>query len=298
MSTRDDLELLDQLQTEAEQMADELEDSTHGAFDRREFVFLSLAAAAASTFGFGARALAQAPAQATQPQAALPPLGNGEPVSWTFQPYPGGTGALMEKLVREHGVAAFQRSPFTVAAWSGRVPTSPDEIAFLPAHRLSALIKAKKLTSTQITRIYLDRLERLDPTLLCAVTIMREQALKEAARADAEIAAGRDRGPVHGIPYGVKDLFSTKGVRTTWGSKDYENRVIDEDAEVVIRLRDAGAVLIAKLATGLFAQGDQWYRGRTNNPWDIRRRRPQGAWRSASAPRHQARSCRRRASVV
>src|SRR6185437_12983086 len=90
-------------------------------------------------------------------------------------------------------------------------------------------------------------------------------------KADAEIKAGKYRGPLHGVPYGVKDLFATKGVRTTWGSRDFENRVIDEDAEVVVRLRDAGAVLMAKLATGLFAQGDQWYRGRTNNPWDIRR---------------------------
>jgi Asp-tRNA(Asn)/Glu-tRNA(Gln) amidotransferase A subunit family amidase len=100
---------------------------------------------------------------------------------------------------------------------------------------------------------------------------MEQQAMADAARADAEIKAGRYRGPLHGIPYGVKDLFSTKGVRTTWGSADFENRIIDEDAEIVVRLRDAGAVLVAKLATGLFALGDQWYRGRTNNPWDVRR---------------------------
>jgi hypothetical protein len=100
---------------------------------------------------------------------------------------------------------------------------------------------------------------------------MEDQAMAEAARADDEIKAGKYRGPLHGIPYGVKDLFSTKGVRTTWGSADFKDRVIDDDAEVVVRLRNAGAVLIAKLATGLFAQGDQWYRGRTNDPWDIRR---------------------------
>src|SRR4029077_3658600 len=115
------------------------------------------------------------------------------------------------------------------------------------------------------------RMKRLAPTLLCAVTIMEEQAMADAAKADAEIKAGKYRGPLHGIPYGVKDLFSTKGVRTTWGAGDFENRIIDEDAEIVVRLREAGAVLIAKLATGLFASGDQWYRGRTNNPWDIRR---------------------------
>ena len=274
MRNYEELDLLDQVQADAEAAADELVELNNGAFDRREFVFMSLVTAAASTFGFGARALAQAPAgagpQAPQ-QPPPPPLGNGDPVSWTFQPYPGGTGALMEKLINERGAAAFERATFIVEQWTGPVPTSEEDIAFLPAHRLSALIKARKITSTQLTKIYLDRLKRYDPTLLCAVTIMEEQAMAEAAKADAEIKAGKYRGPLHGIPYGVKDLFSTKGVRTTWGSKDFENRIIDEDAEVVVRLRDAGAVLIAKLATGLFAQGDQWYRGRTNNPWDIRR---------------------------
>ena len=270
--SRHELELLDQIAIDTELVAAAVEDSTNGGIDRREFMFMSLVTAAASTFGFGATAFAQAPGGGQPaPQATLPPLGNGEPVSWTFQPYPGGTGVLMEKLINERGAAAFKRSVFVVDKWAGPVPTNPDEIAFLPAHRLSALIKERKLTSTQLTKIYLDRIKRLDPTLLCAVTIMEEQAMAEAARADAEITAGKYRGPLHGIPYGVKDLFATKGVRTTWGSKDFENRIIDEDAEVVIRLRNAGAVLIAKLATGLFAQGDQWYRGRTNDPWDIRR---------------------------
>ena len=275
MSMDREFELLDQVQSETELLADELESLSDGGIDRREFVFLSLVTAAASTFGFGATAMAQAPGGAGRGQGAaqapVAPLGNGEAVSWTFQPYPGGTGALMEKLIEERGAAAFKRSEFAVEKWSGPVPTSPDDIAFLPAHRLSALIKEHKITSTQLTRIYLDRMKRLDPTLLCAVTIMEDQAMAEAARADADLKAGKYRGPLHGIPYGVKDLFSTKGVRTTWGSKDFENRIIDEDAEVVVRLRDAGAVLMAKLATGLFAQGDQWFRGRTNDPWDIRR---------------------------
>jgi len=272
MSIREDLELLDQTQQDLELIADEFEES---GIDRRDFVFWSLVTAAAGTFGFGARAIAQGATTApgtTAPQAAPPPpLGNGEAVSWTFQPYPGGTGALLEKVIHERGAAAFQRATFVVEPWTGKVPTDPTEIAFLPAHRLSALVKARKITSTELTKIYLERIKRLDPTLLCAVTIMEEQALAEAAKADADLKAGKYHGPLHGIPYGVKDLFSTKGVRTTWGSKDFENRVIDDDAEVVIRLRNAGAVLIAKLATGLFAQGDQWYRGRTNNPWDIRR---------------------------
>ena len=260
-------ELLEQAEIDAEAQADELQLEGLG---RREFVFMSLTAAAATTFGFSQRVAGQgAPAAQQTPPPPPPPLGNAEQISWTFQPYPGGTGALMEKLVRERGAKAFERVPFKVEKWSGAVPASDEDIAFLPAHRLSALLKEKKLTSTRLTQIYLERLKRLDPTLLCAVTIMESQGLAEAARADEEIRAGRYRGPLHGIPYGIKDLFATKGVPTTWGAKDFENRVIDEDAEVVVRLRDAGAVLIAKLATGLFAQNDQWFRGRTNNPWNL-----------------------------
>ncbi len=195
-------------------------------------------------------------------------------------PYPGGTGALMEKLAKERGRAAFDRAVFTVEPWKGTVPTNPDDIAYLPAHRLSALIKARKITSVQLTDIYLARLKKLNPTLLCAVTIMEDSARAEAVKADAEIKAGKYRGPLHGLPYGVKDLFNTKGVPTTWGAKDFENRIIDEDAEIVVRLREAGAVLIAKLATGLFAQNDQWFRGRTNNPWNL----SQGSSGSSAGP--------------
>jgi Asp-tRNA(Asn)/Glu-tRNA(Gln) amidotransferase A subunit family amidase len=243
------------------------------ALDRREFMIASLAAAVSAV---GARALqAQTPpagaASAAQQQAPAIPLGNGEPPALTFQAYPGGTGALYEKLIRERGAAAFARTPFVVEPWSGTVPTSEEDIAFLPAHRLAALIRERKLTSVRLTDIYLARMKRFDPVLQCAVTIMEEQARAEARRADEEIAAGRYRGPLHGLPYGIKDLFSTRGVPTTWGSRDFEKRIIDEDAEIVVRLREAGAVLIAKLATGLFANNDWWYRGRTNNPWDVRR---------------------------
>ncbi|MEO7999855.1 MAG: amidase, partial [Gemmatimonadaceae bacterium] len=142
------------------------------------------------------------------------------------------------------------------------------------------LLKEKKITSTRLTKIYLDRLKKYNPTLLCAVTIMESQGMAEAQKADAEIAAGKYRGPLHGIPYGVKDLFNTKGVPTTWGAKDFKDRIIDDDAEIVVRLRDAGAVLIAKLATGLFAQNDQWFGGRTNNPWNL----SQGSSGSSAGP--------------
>ena len=240
--------------------------------DRRQFVFLSLVAAAAGTFGVDV-ARAQTPGGAMLPQGAAPlaPLGNGEPPAVVFQAYPGGTGMLMEKLVKERGAVAFARAPFTVEKWAGVVPATDAEIAFLPAHTLASLIQQRKLTSVRLTEIYLERIKRLNPTLRCAVTIMEEQARAEARRADAEIGAGHYRGPLHGIPYGIKDLFSAKGAPTTWGSRDFETRVIGQDAEVVVRLREAGAVLMAKLATGLFASNDWWFRGRTNNPWDITR---------------------------
>ncbi|MEO7103569.1 MAG: amidase [Gemmatimonadaceae bacterium] len=256
--------------------------------DRRQFVFYSLAAAAATTLGIkpalaesrgGAAGGSTWRPQSLQQETPLP-LGNGEAPALQFQPYPGGTGALMQKLVRQHGAAAFDRGTYEPESWAGAVPTSDDDIAFLPAHRLSALLKSRQITSARLTDIYLTRLKRLNPTLLCAVTIMEAQARAEAARADAEIAAGHYRGPLHGLPYGVKDLFATKGVPTTWGAKDFENRIIDMDAEVVVRLRDAGAVLIAKLATGLFAQNDQWFRGRTNNPWNL----SQGSSGSSAGP--------------
>lgn len=287
MNTPEDL--LEAAQPELELMAEEAEATT--GVGRREFLFMSMVAAAASTFGAhvvraqgggGGGGAGAAGAAAQQQQQLLPPfpLGNGEPPAEQFMPYPGGTGALMEKLVKEHGAKAFDRSPFAVEKWSGAVPTSDEAIAFLPAHRLSALIKAKKLTSVRLTTIYLERIKRLNPILLCAVTIMEQQALAEAARADAEIAAGKYRGPLHGLPYGIKDLFNTKGVPTTWGTADFESRIIDDDAEVVVRLRNAGAVLMAKLATGLFAQNDQWFRGRTNNPWNL----TQGSSGSSAGP--------------
>jgi amidase len=270
-------ELLDQVESDLNRQDF---DEEQAGIDRREFMFLSLVAAAATAFG-AKGAIAQgvggaaAPApgagggRGQQPQAPPVPLENAEFPAVQFQPYPGGTGAYLQKLVKEQGPHVFDRAVFTVEKWNGAVPTDPDEIAFLPAHRLSALLKAKKVTSMQLTEIYLNRLRRLNPILLCAVTILEDRARAEAKQADAEIQAGKYRGPLHGLPYGVKDLFAVKGAVTTWGSKDFETRMIDNDAEVVVRLRDAGAVLIAKLATGLFAQGDQWSRGRTNNPWNI-----------------------------
>lgn len=271
----DSHERLDQIEAELNETC--RDETLEGGLDRRSLIFLSLVASAATTFG--ARGAQAQPAPA-QPAPAPVPVPDGVAPAMQFQPYPAGTGALMEKLARERGAAAFARPAFKVEPWKGAVPTNPDDLAYLPAHRLAALLKARKISSLQLTDIYLARLKKLNPTLLCAVTIMEDQARAEARAADAEIAAGRYRGPLHGLPYGVKDLFSTKGVPTTWGAKDFENRIIDEDAEVVVRLRAAGAVLIAKLATGLFAQGDQWFRGRTKNPWNI----SQGSSGSSAGP--------------
>jgi Asp-tRNA(Asn)/Glu-tRNA(Gln) amidotransferase A subunit family amidase len=119
--------------------------------------------------------------------------------------------------------------------------------------------------------MYLGRLKRLDPTLLCVVTLTEDLAREQAAQADREIKAGRYRGPLHGIPYGIKDLFSAKGIPTTWGAKPYATQVFDYDSTAVVRLREAGAVLVAKLATGELAVGDVWFRGRTRNPWNTER---------------------------
>ncbi|MDZ7780694.1 MAG: amidase [Gemmatimonadota bacterium] len=195
-------------------------------------------------------------------------LGNHEPPALQFQAYPGGTGALLEKLWKEHGGNPFQRTPVDLEPWTGSVPSSEEEIAFLPAHRLGALLRAGHVTSVELTDMYLDRLRRYDPILLCAVQILEERAREEAQQADAELRAGHWRGPLHGVPYGIKDLFAVSGSRTAWGSEAFRDQVLDYDSEIVVRLREAGAVLIAKLATGEFAQGDRWFRGRTRNPWN------------------------------
>lgn len=252
--------------------------------DRRTFTLTALAAAGASYFGAPEALHAQAPMAGNTPTPAPTldpwPLGNAEPPASQFQPYPGGTGALLDRLVRERGAAAFTRAAVAPESWQGAVPAAPEDLVFLPAHRLAALLRARRVSSVQLTGLYLERLARLNPTLNCVVTLLGDRALSEAKRADAEIAAGRYRGPLHGLPYGLKDLFSTRGAVTTWGVPDFKDRVIDEDAEIVVRLREAGAVLVAKLSTGLFAQNDQWFGGRTNNPWNL----SQGSSGSSAGP--------------
>jgi Asp-tRNA(Asn)/Glu-tRNA(Gln) amidotransferase A subunit family amidase len=148
-------------------------------------------------------------------------------------------------------------------------PAGAEDIAYLPVTALADLLRTRQLTSVELTRIYLDRLARYGPRLQCVVTLTEERALRQAAQADREIASGRYRGPLHGIPWGVKDLFATKGYPTSWGAAPFKERVLDEDATVVARLDAAGAVLVAKLATGELAIDDVWFGGQTKNPWDL-----------------------------
>jgi Asp-tRNA(Asn)/Glu-tRNA(Gln) amidotransferase A subunit family amidase len=148
------------------------------------------------------------------------------------------------------------------------LPSDPEELAFYPVTALAQLIKSRKISSTELTKLYLERLKTYGPDLKCVITLTEEMALKQAAQADEEIAAGHYKGPLHGIPWGAKDLLSTKGIKTTWGAMPYKDQVIMEDATVVKRLQDAGAVLVAKLSMGALAQGDLWFDGRTRNPWN------------------------------
>ena len=147
-------------------------------------------------------------------------------------------------------------------------PTNLEDAAFWPVTHLAALIRTRQVTSVELTRMYLDRLRRYDPMLECVVTFTDDLAMEEAERADRELEAGRYRGPLHGIPWGAKDIITKRGYRTTWGSEAYRDQVLDYDATVVQRLSDAGAVLIAKLATGEIARGNRWLGKRTRNPWD------------------------------
>ncbi len=149
-----------------------------------------------------------------------------------------------------------------------KLPSDLEELAFLPVTHLSQLIRKRKVSSLELTRMYLDRLTKFDPLLKCVITLTEELALAQAKRADQEIAAGRYRGPLHGIPWGAKDLLAVKGYKTTWGAMPYKDQVIHEDATVVKRLEDAGAILLAKLTMGALAWGDVWFGGKTRNPWN------------------------------
>ena len=162
----------------------------------------------------------------------------------------------------------------------GPLPASDDDIAFAPVTQLSRWVEQRKLSAERLTNIYLQRIARLDPKLRCVITLTRDLALAQAKKADAEIAAGRHRGPLHGIPFGVKDLLDTANIATTYGAEPFRNRVPTVDAVVVQRLQDAGAILIAKLSLGALALNDIWFGGQTMNPWLLE----EGASGSSAGP--------------
>jgi Asp-tRNA(Asn)/Glu-tRNA(Gln) amidotransferase A subunit family amidase len=147
-------------------------------------------------------------------------------------------------------------------------PTNLEEVAFWPVRHLAELVRTKQVSSVELTQMYLARLHRYNPTLNCVVTFLDDLGMAQAKQADDEIEANRYKGPLHGIPWGAKDIISVKGYKTTWGSGAYTDQVFDYDASIVEMLRDAGAVLIAKLSTGEMASGDTWFGGQTKSPWD------------------------------
>ncbi len=163
---------------------------------------------------------------------------------------------------------------------STSAPKNLDDLAFASARELGELVRTKKVSSLALMQMYLGRLKKYDPTLKFVVTLTEERALAQAKKADAEIAAGKYRGPLHGLPWGAKDLLAVKGYRTTWGAGGFESQMIDEDATVVKRLDEAGAVLVAKLTLGALAQGDVWFGGVTRNPWNTN----QGSSGSSAGP--------------
>jgi Asp-tRNA(Asn)/Glu-tRNA(Gln) amidotransferase A subunit family amidase len=164
-----------------------------------------------------------------------------------------------------------------------KVPENKSELAFFPVYKLAVLLKSKKITSTQLTRLYLERIKKYGDTLQCVITLLEDSALKQARLADEEIAKGKYRGPLHGIPYGIKDLLAVEGIETTWGAGPYKGQVLNETATMVKKLEAAGAVLLGKLTLGALAMGDIWYGGVTKNPWDLKQGSSGSSAGSASA---------------
>ena len=183
-------------------------------------------------------------------------LGNDTPPAVVFNPVLPGM-----KIPRARGI--FKYSKPTVPK-----PRTDEDLAFLPVTQLAQLLKNRTVTSTDLTKLYLDRLKKYDPLLHCVVTMTEDLALRQAAQADAEIKAGKYRGPLHGIPWGAKDLLAVKGTKTTFGASPFKDQILDVDSSVYVKLRDAGAVLVAKLTLGALAMGDRWFGGQTKSPWD------------------------------
>ena len=161
------------------------------------------------------------------------------------------------------------KRPFRLSAVPGlKRPANLEDVAFWPVRHLAELVRTRQVTSVELTEMYLARLHRYNGLLNNVVTFLDDVARTQAKQADAEIAAGKYKGPLHGIPWGAKDIIAVKGYPTTWGTAPLKDQVLDYDASVVEMLREAGAVLLAKLATGELASGDNWFGGQTKSPWD------------------------------
>ena len=185
------------------------------------------------------------------------PLANSVPMALRFDP-------RLPGFAMPHGADVLRLSAVTAS-----LPLRDEDIAFAPVTHLAAWIKSGALTSRRLTQIYLDRIASIGPKLECFAAVTADLALAEADAADALTRAGVNLGPLHGIPYGMKDLFDTKGVVTGWGAEPFQNRVPDADAAVVTRMRAAGAVLLCKTTVGALAYNDIWYGGVTRNPWNL-----------------------------
>jgi Asp-tRNA(Asn)/Glu-tRNA(Gln) amidotransferase A subunit family amidase len=186
------------------------------------------------------------------------------------------------RLPKVQGVAVTMgESSFVRGAGKGvAMPVKDEDIAYAPVWQLARWIEAKAITSERLTGIYLERLERINKELNCVISLTRDHAIEQARASDREIAAGKYRGPLHGIPWGAKDLLDTAGIRTTWGAEPFRDRVPVEDATVTKRLNEAGAVLVAKLSLGALALNDVWFGGQTKNPWNL----DEGASGSSAGP--------------
>ena len=202
-------------------------------------------------------------------------IGNDLAPAFIFDPVPMGM-----KLQTDRRPMKISAAPNV--ATSG-VPKNLEDVAFYSVRQLAELVHGKKVSSTALTEMYLERLKRYDPTLKFVITLTEDRAHAKAKEADQEIAAGKYRGPLHGLPWGAKDLLAVKGYHTTWGAGGFENQTIDEDATVVQRLDASGAVLVAKLTLGALAQGDRWFGGMTRNPWNTQQGSSGSSAGSASA---------------
>jgi Asp-tRNA(Asn)/Glu-tRNA(Gln) amidotransferase A subunit family amidase len=201
-------------------------------------------------------------------------LTNNVPPAFRFDPLLGrdfrfGTEAPIERVAKAISTVPPGTTRAVPASVNRAGPANLEELAFATVRELGELIRQKKVSSLALTEMYLGRLKRFDPKLHFVITLTEERAKEQANKADEEIAQGKYRGPLHGIPWGAKDLLAVRGYPTTWGAGGFENQTIDDDATVVKRLDEAGAVLIAKLTLGALAMGDKWFSGRTRNPWNL-----------------------------